>query len=102
MPATELSQPPDEIEIASMLTALRPVPMLLDIGRRLAFQRDALKDEVASLRHACLAAIGFLSGSSVIKTQEKMKGILADAVRYYVTAPKPKDEVERGQKHDRT
>ena len=40
--AKPLSVPPTEIEVAQLLEALKPVPELHDIARRLAFQRDCL------------------------------------------------------------
>lgn len=50
----------------------------------------AIEKEVKALRHACLAALGFFGGVSVL-TKEQLEKTLADAVREYATNGKKAD-----------
>jgi uncharacterized protein YbcV (DUF1398 family) len=48
---TQLNDAPNEIEIAEVISALRSVPLLSLVVRRLAFERDSLLQDAKRYHH---------------------------------------------------
>lgn len=49
-PFWELTTPPTDVEVAELMDATRPAPDISMIARRLAFERDQLREDAARWR----------------------------------------------------
>lgn len=82
----------DTIAVVAALDAMQRLPLYRNRWPDLAAAARIIAEQqqqLANLRHACLAAIGYVAGQSIIADKDAMHRVLADAVRDVEYVPPP-------------